>query len=93
MVSILFHLPLFFLQTDKVQNVRRLINGLGSSKSDARTGFYSTLVGLLSTNQADEYPTIANLFEVMDDKLEVTEKRTSIKNVSNFKFLLSFHLI
>lgn len=76
----------FFLQTEKDQFVHRLIGGLGASKSDSRTGYYSTLVGLLSIIQTNEYPTIADLFEMMDKKLEVTKKCQSMKNVSNFRF-------
>lgn len=53
-----------------MQNVRRLVRGLGASTSESRTGFYAALVALLSTAQ-DEYPTIANLFELMEATLHV----------------------
>lgn len=72
-------------QDEKVRYVRRLIIGLGSSKSDARTGFYTTLVGLLTTIQTDEYPKITDLFALMDAKLEVTGSLQNMKNVSKLK--------
>lgn len=96
---------LFFwqLQTEKSRYVRRLIMGLGSTKSDSRTGYYTTLVGLLSTTQAEEYPTIADLFALMDEKLIVTTSLTNLTTVSpeqnstisipidsNFCYCLSF---
>lgn len=72
---------ILYFQTEKVQYVGRLITGLGSSKSDARTGVYTTLVGLLSTIQPDEYPTISDLFSLMDAKLKM-KSTIKIKVVS-----------
>lgn len=57
-------------QVEKVRNIRRIVRGLGASTSDSRTGFYAALVAYLSTAQ-DEYPTISNLFELMDATLSV----------------------
>lgn len=57
-------------QVEKVRNIRRIVRGLGASTSDSRTGFYAAFVAYLSTAQ-DEYPTISNLFELMDATLSV----------------------
>lgn len=54
----------------KVRHLRRLVRGLGASTSDSRTGFYTTLVALLSTN-LDDYPSVSKLFELMDASLSV----------------------
>lgn len=39
----------------------------------------------MSTIQTDEYPTISDLFGVMDAKLEVTGSIQNMKNVSKTK--------
>lgn len=57
-------------KVEKVRNVRRLVRGLGASTSESRTGFYAALVAFLSTAH-DDYPTITNLFELMDASLSV----------------------
>ncbi|XP_031636245.1 myb-binding protein 1A [Contarinia nasturtii] len=57
-------------QVEKVRNVRRFVRGLGASTSDSRSGFYAALVAFLATNP-DDYPTITNLFELMDVTLSV----------------------
>lgn len=57
-------------QIENVRNVRRLVRGLGASTSDSRSGYYAALVAFLSTAQ-DEYPTLKNLFELMDATLSV----------------------
>lgn len=55
---------------EKVRNVRRIVRGLGASTSNSRTGFFATLVALLTSAQ-DDYPTVTNLFELMDATLSV----------------------
>lgn len=61
---------ILIFQAIRARNLRRLVRGLGASTSDSRTGFYSTLVALLSTN-SDDYPSVTTIFEVMDAALSI----------------------
>lgn len=70
----------------------RLVRGLGASTSDSRTGFYSALVALLSTVPSDGYPTITNLFEIMETKLSVSGGNNIEKVSANLKLLRMFVL-
>lgn len=74
-----------------MRNLNRLVRGLGASTSDSRTGFYSALVALLST-LPDEYPTITNLFEIMEAKLRVGAGNNIEKVSTNYKLLYMFVL-
>lgn len=50
--------------------MNRLIRGLGAATSESRTGFYTTLVALLSTTN-DEYISVSTLLEIMESQLSV----------------------
>lgn len=78
---IIFLKRIFCPKIEKVRSVGRLVRGLGSSTSNSRTGFFTALVALLST-APDDYPTITNLFELMEAKLKVGEV-TNLNKVSD----------
>lgn len=50
--------------------MKRLIRGLGAATAESRTGFYTTLVAILSTSSED-YPSLETLFDIMDTTLSV----------------------
>ena len=72
-----------------MRNVRRLVRGLGASTSDSRSGFFAALVALLTTVH-DDYPTISNLFELMDASLSVGELTSTLDKVSGMKIFFNF---
>lgn len=72
-----------------MRNIRRLIRGLGASTSDSRSGFFAALVALLTTNIHDDYPTITNLFELMDASLRIGEG-SNLDKVSKKKSFFYF---
>lgn len=52
------------------------MRGLGASSSSSRTGFYTTLVGLLSQTadaNTNEYPSVHQVIEVMEKELSVSK--------------------
>lgn len=70
MTKLLKLLKLFtYLQEEQGRNVKRLVRGLGAATAESRTGFYTTLVALLSSSA--DYPSLETLFSIMDATLSV----------------------
>lgn len=61
------------IDKNRTYSLQRLIRGLGASSSSSRSGFYTTLVGLLSQVTADEYPSVSQVIEVMEKELSVSK--------------------
>lgn len=67
-----------------------MIRGVGASSSVSRTGFYTTLVGFLSSHADTESPTIAHIFEVMDKQLHVGKGTSSDKVIASKRIYFEY---
>lgn len=83
---ILFDILRSQIDKNRTYSLQRLVRGLGASSSSSRTGFYTTLAGLLSQPAADEYPTVNQVIEVMEKELSVSKVGCNNK-VSAFNLL------
>lgn len=72
--------------------LKRLIRGLGSSNANTRSGFYSTLVALLKT---DEELDIQEIFDIINEELHTssTNSKGVSKNICRFSVLFCFYVI